>query len=280
MNRGHFAGALVVIAIAAILCTVSAADGEEPRAKMSGPSLLILFDNNAAVTGVKYGWGFSCLVRSGGTSLLFDTGADGAILLSNMARLGVDPAEIDAVFLSHDHWDHVGGLRAVLEHKPDLDVHLTPAFSDALVRRARKAGARVIAHGPLDGGAGASGEIAPGLFTTGALEGPPEEHALVIELERGVVVVSGCSHPGIAAMLERIRSRFDKPVLLALGGYHLLHDSRSEIRSTIERFRALEVRRVAPIHCTGARARRMFKHAFGDDFLRVGAGSEVDLTAL
>jgi 7,8-dihydropterin-6-yl-methyl-4-(beta-D-ribofuranosyl)aminobenzene 5'-phosphate synthase len=235
--------------------------------------LQVLFDNKGAVTGVKYGWGFACLVRTAETTLLFDTGADGAILLANMSRLGVDPREIDAVFLSHDHWDHTGGLGAVLEKNPEVEIHLTPAFSDELVRRAQRAGARVIAHG-------SSREIGPGLHTTGALEGPPEEHALVIELEQGLVVVTGCSHPGIAEMLELVAARSGKPILLAIGGYHLLHDSPAEIRATIERLRALGVRRVAPIHCTGARARRLLKAELGERFLAVGAGSEIDLASL
>lgn len=270
MRWKRWSRACSALVIAPVICVLAFAAGEEPGDEMASPSLLVLFDNNAAVNGVRYGWGFACLVRTAETTLLFDTGADGAILLANMERLGVDPDEIDAVFLSHDHWDHVGGLGALLAENPDVDVYLTPAFSDKVVARARSAGARVVANGP----------VGPVLYTTGALEGPPEEHALVIDLGRGVVVVCGCSHPGIAGMLEQIQARFGKPILLAIGGFHLLHDSPSEIRTTIDRLRALGVRRVAPVHCTGARARRMLKAALGTGYLQAGVGTEIDLSSL
>jgi 7,8-dihydropterin-6-yl-methyl-4-(beta-D-ribofuranosyl)aminobenzene 5'-phosphate synthase len=264
--------------IALAIGVLAAADrrGQEPE--MSTSTLLVLFDNNAAKTGLKYGWGLSILVCAHDTTLLFDTGADGKTLLGNMATLGVSSADVDAVFLSHDHWDHVGGLAGVLAANPDVDVHLTPAFSQATRSRIARAGARVVEHGSFAGGELSSFRVAPGMYSTGALEGPPEEHALVLEAAGGVVLVTGCSHPGIGGMVELVRERFGEPIRLVTGGYHLLHESPAEVDRVIGRFRELGVGFAAPIHCTGARARRMFKAELSDSFLEVGVGSKIDLT--
>jgi len=74
-------------------------------------------------------WGFSCLVESDDQKILFDTGAKAEVLAGNMKKLGIDLFQIDAVFISHDHWDHTGGLAAVLE-KNQVPVFVPESFAD------------------------------------------------------------------------------------------------------------------------------------------------------
>ena len=78
----------------------------------------IFYDNHAATDGVRADWGFACLVEGRGRRMLFDTGASGPILMANMKALGIDPATVDEVFISHDHWDHTGGLGDFLAARP------------------------------------------------------------------------------------------------------------------------------------------------------------------
>ena len=82
------------------------------------PSVTILYDNTSYTEGTEADWGFACLIEAHGRTLLFDTGAKGQLLLSNMAQLGIDPARIEQVVISHSHWDHTGGLDALLTRNP------------------------------------------------------------------------------------------------------------------------------------------------------------------
>jgi len=89
--------------------------------------IAVIYDNEALLN-LKSGWGFSCLVENE-KKVLFDTGWDGTILLSNLKALGINPKDIDIVVLSHDHWDHIGGLAQLLDVNPDVDVYVPSSFS-------------------------------------------------------------------------------------------------------------------------------------------------------
>jgi len=87
--------------------------------------ITIIYDNTAYREDLIADWGFSCLVKAENTPrILFDTGANGSILLSNMEKLRIDPASIDEVFISHPHFDHTGGLSAFLNMKRDVEVYV------------------------------------------------------------------------------------------------------------------------------------------------------------
>jgi 7,8-dihydropterin-6-yl-methyl-4-(beta-D-ribofuranosyl)aminobenzene 5'-phosphate synthase len=149
--------------------------------------ITILYDNTTRDPSLTADWGFACLVeRESGPTILFDTGADGEILLANMAALGIEPETVEAVFISHGHGDHVGGLDAVLAENDQVTLYHPPAFvppSDAFetvaVERAT--------------------ELHPGIYSTGELDGI--EQALVVATERGLVIIVGCSHPPMAQIL-------------------------------------------------------------------------------
>ena len=79
--------------------------------------LIVVYDNYLTQAGLRTAHGFACVVRAGDRAVLFDTGGSGEILLENMDALGIDLVEIHAVVLSHMHWDHIGGLDAVLVKK-------------------------------------------------------------------------------------------------------------------------------------------------------------------
>ena len=168
-------------------------------------------------------WGFSCLVESDDQKILFDTGAKAEVLAGNMKKLGIDLFQIDAVFISHDHWDHTGGLAAVLE-KNQVPVFVPESFADDSVMpgiiRIRE---------PL--------EIAKNIYSTGELK--QIEQSLVIRLENDeVTVVAGCSHPGVEEILGAA-SVFGKVTTL-VGGLHGFQD-----------FELIDdLKRICPTHCT------------------------------
>ena len=93
-------------------------------------------------------------------------------------------------------------------------------------------------------------------------------------MEKGLIVITGCSHPGIVTILERVKEFFPQEKIFAvLGGFHLLDKGKREIDYIIEKFKSLGVEKVGPTHCTGWEAIKAFQEAYGDNFLSLGAGA-------
>jgi len=205
--------------------------------------------------------------------VLFDTGADGVVLLDNMAALGLDPRAINIVVLSHIHDDHTGGLAAVLaansqactERGERITVYLPRAFPAWFKEEVRVAGASVTE-------VNASWEILPGVWSTGQMGTDIVEQALIAKTAQGLVLVTGCAHPGIDRMVAQAEEVGGGQVRLVVGGFHLGRVSRERVDEIIAEFRRLGVQQVAPCHCTGNEARALFRQAFGKDFVAIGAG--------
>lgn len=151
----------------------------------------IVYDN-IAKPGFESGWGFSCLIELERETILFDTGWDGNILLSNMSKFGVEPESIDKIVLSHAHWDHIGGLTHVL--RSDMSVYLLQSFSEHLKDELRPRTDLHEVEGPK--------RIGERVWTTGELENKIEEHSLTLETGEGIIVLVGCSHPGVPRILS------------------------------------------------------------------------------
>ncbi len=224
----------------------------------------IVYDNNAYDERLKTQWGFACWVETADTTILFDTGGDGATLLSNMKTLDLDPEAIDIVVLSHAHGDHTGGLGALLSTGAGPTVYVPASFSRGFKRDVRAMTELVEVTGPE--------QIAPGIYTTGEVGSRIVEQALAVESADGLVVVTGCAHPGVEKMARRAAESIDDEITLVMGGFHLGGASRGRVERIIDDFRALGVERVAPCHCTGDAARALFEEAFGDDYVPAGAG--------
>lgn len=232
-------------------------------------TLTVLYDNNPFDPRFRTAWGFACWVETPGGVVLFDTGGDGPTLLANLAAGGMDPRAVDAVVLSHAHGDHTGGLTALLDAGARPTVYVPASFSAAFKESVRARTALVEVTGPT--------AILPGVHTTGEVGSGMVEQALVVETAERLVVVTGCAHPGVVEMVRRARQVGRGEVALVVGGFHPGGADRGQIAEVIRGLQALGVRRVAPCHCTGDLARRMFAEAFGVDFLPAGAGWSVTL---
>jgi 7,8-dihydropterin-6-yl-methyl-4-(beta-D-ribofuranosyl)aminobenzene 5'-phosphate synthase len=169
-------------------------------------------------------WGFSCFVEvEGAPKILFDTGADGNILLSNMERLHIDPRDIEEVFISHGHFDHIGGLSAFLKVNSDVKLYV-PASVVGAVHGAREI-TRV--KEPL--------QIHENVFSTGELDHIEQS---AVKKEQGVVVIVGCSHPTMTHILGAA-SQFGT-VYAIIGGLHGFKQ--------FDLFKDLGL--ICPAHCT------------------------------
>jgi 7,8-dihydropterin-6-yl-methyl-4-(beta-D-ribofuranosyl)aminobenzene 5'-phosphate synthase len=232
--------------------------------------ITILYDNRPHRADLATGWGFAAFVERGDDVVLFDTGGDGPTLTANAAALGVDLPRARAVVLSHPHRDHTGGLMALLERGSRPTVYVAPSFPEASRAPIRRV-TRLVEAGP--------GEVvAPDMTSTGQVDGNVPEQGMVIGTARGLVILTGCAHPGVTAMVAAAKAVRGGPVDLVLGGFHLREKTVTAIDAVIDKLRELGVRRVAPTHCTGDEAIARFRLAYGPDFVEVGVGRFLRLT--
>jgi len=227
-------------------------------------SIITVFDNYRADPLLKTGWGFSCLIRrirpigekSGSLkeeNILLDTGADSDILLSNMKKLNIIPETIDFIFISHLHDDHIGGLNGILKIRPDLTVYKPELFPKEK-------------------------EIIEDVYTTGSLGNDIKEQSLIIKSEKGLIIITGCAHPGIVNILEKAKEMFpSENIYLVLGGFHLEDELYPELKSIISDFRKLNVQKAALCHCSGERTRELFKKEYGDNYIENGVGKVINI---
>jgi len=234
------------------------------------PEMRVLYENLSVQKGVKPAWGFAALVTYGKKNILFDTGGRPDILLSNMRAMKISPATVSDVFISHNHWDHTGGLFSFLSKNHDVKVYLPISFSETYQKEVLASGAECSRIKEFT-------RIAKDIYSSGTVGGEVPEQALIIDTPKGLVVMTGCAHPGILKIVKAAKSSLKKPVYAVLGGFHLYPKSTVETKSIISEFKSLGVSKVAPCHCTGEKVTKQFKAEYKDGFIQVGAGSFVNL---
>ena len=206
--------------------------------------ITLIYDNDVYKEGLQADWGFSCLVEEENTpTILFDTGTNGSILLSNMEKLHIDPTSIDEVFISHAHFDHVGGLSAFLNVNNDVTVYVPPSL-----RGVRGVKEVVSVNEPL--------KIHENVFSTGELDNI--EQSMAVKIDKGIVVIVGCSHPRMAHILKAA-SQFGQ-LYAIIGGLHGFNE--------YDLFKDLEL--ICPTHCTQHKAE--IKALYPEKYTDGGAG--------
>jgi 7,8-dihydropterin-6-yl-methyl-4-(beta-D-ribofuranosyl)aminobenzene 5'-phosphate synthase len=217
-------------------------------------------------------WGISFLI---GDDILFDTFGDVKVFLSNLARTKIDASKICHVVISHDHWDHLAGLWPFLEKHKNVTVYICPGFSQETKDRIASLGVRVVeAFGLM--------EIKKGIYTTGQIKGACGgediyEQAVVVKIERGLAVITGCAHPGITKIIDKVIKDFGQPVSWVIGGFHLKDVDRKEIESIALRLKEIGVQKVVPLHCTGKSAQGILKKLFKEDAIVLSEGKILSL---
>jgi 7,8-dihydropterin-6-yl-methyl-4-(beta-D-ribofuranosyl)aminobenzene 5'-phosphate synthase len=235
---------------------------------MNHISIKIIYDNCRADESFQEGWGFSCLVDMGSRKILFDTGADAEAFFSNLQKFGIRCDEITDVVYSHKHSDHITGCEELITKlKPDSRLFvpkkfplkkLSPHLQIEVVEDFKEIDSEVY-----------SLVLKGGWFLY--------EQALIIETQKGLVIITGCAHPGIVHLLQEVQKRLKKPIHLVLGGFHLFRNRQGHIDEIVSQFKALKVHSAAPCHCSGKLAIDCFQQAFQDHFYKIGTGSILTL---
>jgi len=230
----------------------------------------MIYNNTGSCPGLKNAWGLAVWIESADGITLFDTGGDPKILADNLDNLGLDPSLIKRIIISHDHWDHKGGLDMILsriEGQPDL--YVTNNTLEAYTKHCKTANV----HGVTE-----PREIVPGIWTTGSLETDYkldnlQEHAIVIHDESSMIMLTGCSHPGIVKLAKRAKEIHPgKKLEFVAGGFHLMRVPADDVREISGQLKALDITRIAPSHCTGDKSIDIFREEWGDRFVEMNLG--------
>ncbi|MDX2414722.1 MAG: MBL fold metallo-hydrolase, partial [Bacteroidales bacterium] len=228
----------------------------------------IIYDNYIHKEGMQEDWGYSLLLEGLNKTILFDTGTNPKIFKSNFEKLKLDASSIDEVFISHEHGDHFGGLHEFLLMNNKVKVVVPATFTKRFLTEYSDecAGIELISD---------ASQICNHLYSTGVLGQNIPEQALVLNTLNGLVVMTGCSHPGIIEMLSTIKTTFKSDIYLVFGGFHLMNRSDKEIEKIIEEMKELGVKKCGATHCTGEKQIELFRLAFGKDFVEMGAGNVI-----
>lgn len=228
--------------------------------------IVVLVDNNPYRQDLEKAWALSVYVEAGGVRFLFDTGPDPMVLEKNARRLGIDLSKIDFIVISHAHGDHTGGLRLLASIKPGMVVYVPPDRS--LVNYVRSLGLKSIQVNDTI-------EVSRGIYVVKPLYGPPIEEALAIKTGRGLVILVGCSHPGVVNIVgQAVRDIGVKPYIV-LGGFHMGGASPQEIEKVASQLVEMGVEKIYPLHCSGDNVRSYLANHYKDNYGRGGVGLEI-----
>ncbi len=217
---------------------------------------LVVVVDNRAKEGLRKEWGWSAYIEAHGHRVLFDAGASPSTLEFNAKRLGLDLSHLDFAVLSHHHGDHYGGFRYVGRVAGDLRVYSPPGELGYL----REWGLNPVpVTSPL--------EVERGFWLTGPLSaGWILEQALAISTEEGLVVVVGCSHPGVHRLVRAARDVSGIDVFLVVGGFHMPSERVLDELAGMSR-------KICPAHCSGSRSVSYLRRKYPEKLCEVMAGS-------
>jgi len=291
--------AIAAAALSALSCGFAQAEEAAPA------RVTVLYDAFGKDPSVRKDWGFAALVEVGGKTILFDTGNDAEIFLANAKAKGVDFSKLDFVVQSHRHADHLAGLAEVLKVNPQVKIFgpregfgvygssLPSAFyrkHEGLPPEQRYwdgKPAEVLKFGSAWQGANIevidqTTEIAPGIWLIALVSDVPgtkelKEISLAIDTPEGVVVVVGCSHPGIEAIVEAAAA-INPKIHYVLGGFHLVNAKDDAIATIAASLRdKWKIANIAPGHCTGEPTFAGLREAFGERYVYAGVGTELNV---
>jgi len=270
--------------------------------------ITILYDAFGKNPAMKKDWGFSAFVEINGKRILFDTGNDGTTFAANVKAKGVDLSRLDFVVLSHRHSDHMAGLAHVLSMNPHVKIYapkegfgiygssLPSSFyrkDDSLPADMRYYDGKppqVMQFGAAWPDANIetidkSTEIAPGMNLLALISDAPgtkelKELSLTLNTPQGMIIIVGCSHPGIDKIVEAATA-INPKIHLVLGGFHMVTATDEGIAKTVSSLKDVyKVSNIAPGHCTGEPTFAALQRAFGSNYLYAGLGTSLQIDSL
>ena len=215
---------------------------------------IIITFNNESRSGFKSGWGFSCLVESK-EKILFDTGCNGPALIYNCKKLNIDIKKISKLVVSHEHWDHTGGLFDILKLNNNIKVYVLESFSENIKNKIKKRATLIEVKEKQ--------KISDNIHTTGLIKNNPDEQSLLVKTKKGILVIVGCSHPGVDRILEIAKTQ--GKIYGIIGGFHGFNN--------FDALKNLEL--IGACHCT--KYKDEIKTLFPAQFKEIKAGDVIEI---
>jgi 7,8-dihydropterin-6-yl-methyl-4-(beta-D-ribofuranosyl)aminobenzene 5'-phosphate synthase len=295
---------LAILSVVALLSSC-AAPNSSPVAAPAEPRITVLYDAFGKVPGLQKDWGYSALIEVGGKRILFDTGDNPDILAANTKALGVDLSRLDFVVMSHRHGDHMGGMEYLLKVNPKVKIYAPKenfgVYGASLPSKFYRKNDKLPCYqryydcNPPETMVFGSAwprasielidkttEIAPGIHLIALVSDKPttlelKELSLAIRTDDGLVLVVGCSHPGVDKIVEAAAA-IDPHIHLIAGGFHLVVASDEVIAKLAALLHdTARVDYIAPGHCTGEPTFEALMQTFGDRDLYAGLGTVIAL---
>jgi len=218
--------------------------------------MIRVYDNYKVCDTCKSLWGFSAYFEE--YKLLLDTGSNGRVLLQNMQKVGVDVQEMEYIFITHSHWDHIGGLDSIIELNPNVTLFVPASLSKHLINDLKILVTNVMVCGKKPQ------KLFGNLYTTGLLGEEMPEQSLILDT-RTPTVVTGCGHFGVENITKVAREVIGKDIECVMGGFHLLRSDEEKILNTIKVLKTMGVKCAKPTHCTGDEAISLFAVSFTEN---------------
>lgn len=226
--------------------TVSSTRGKPSIGEVNYAELYVLVDNHE-FDDFSSPWGISMLLKTPHSTILFDAGPSPEALERNSYKLGIDLSKLDFAVASHEHGDHIGGFSYVASLTKGLTVYVPRDMTEYSKNELRGLGLNLV---EVD----ETRIIAEGVAVVGELSGPPWEQALAVNVKGlGLIILVGCSHPGVDRIVEKASKDLEAKPYAVIGGFHLGGASEEHVREIVENFKLLGVQKIYPIHCSGER---------------------------
>mgnify|MGYP006285889879 CR=1 FL=1 len=238
----------------------------------------ILSDNTVYHDGLLAEHGLSIWFEYGNQRYLFDTG-QGHVLNHNAKQMNIDFKKLEGVIISHDHDDHSGGLQELLQDRPELKVIAHPKIiknHDIIKNR-----------DPIE----TPSELTENVWLTGEIpikgknftkkkykKAAETENIIFIKSKKGLIVLTGCSHPGIINVLDYIHDITEgEKIYAVIGGMHLINKGKQELNEIISKMNEYHIEKMFPLHCTGINAMHQLLNNFDGEVLLTGVGEEMEM---
>jgi 7,8-dihydropterin-6-yl-methyl-4-(beta-D-ribofuranosyl)aminobenzene 5'-phosphate synthase len=227
----------------------------------------IIYDNYQDDESLPTDWGFACLVEYQGHKLLFDAGRKAELYKKNVNLLEIHPEEIPGLFISHEHGDHTAGMPWITEINPSVKCYLPSSYVEQLKAKGQLPENSIGADQPM--------HMYGPFYSTGDSFEAFREQGLVVQTEKGGILITGCGHPGAVEMILTAEEELGIEIHTLIGGLHLMQHTDQQLNHLAEKLKELGIRNICPTHCTGDKSIAYLKNFFGEGYIQGGTGKEI-----